>query len=332
VVDGPLWFVGAGDPLLATPDYAAIFRNQPQARTPLEALADDIFAAGVRHVRGSIVGDESRYDRQRYVPTWPRNYIEDSDIGPASALTVNDGFAAYSRADQVATDAPARHAAAVLTNLLVARGVTVDGPPALGQPDEESVVVGSVASPPVAEIVAAMIRESDNLTAELMVKELGVRFGGGGTWDAGLAVVRESLADRGLKTEGMEAVDGSGLSRSDRLSCSLLMQAMEISGPDGPIAQAFPVAGETGTLAERFVGSPAAGRLRAKTGSLRGVAGLAGYADAGFGRLLAFALLANELPRDAVGRALQENVGAALVTYPEAPPAEHLGPTPPQVP
>lgn len=332
VVDGPLWMVGTGDPVLSTADYVATFRNQPQVHTPLERLADDIVASGVRHVRGSIVGDESRYDRVRYVATWPRNYIVDNDIGPASALTVNDGFVRYPPRRSVAsdtTDAPARHAAAVLTGLLAARGVTVEGGPQSGGFEGRGVAVGQVSSPPLADIVGGMIRESDNLTAELLVKELGVRLGDGGSWDSGLDVVRDALADRGLKTEGMEAADGSGLSRSDRLSCSLLMQAMEIVGPEGPIAQAFPIAGQTGTLADRFAGSPAAGRLRGKTGSLRGVSALVGYAEGGADTLLAFALLANELPRDAYGRALQEHVGAALVAYPDAPPAETLAPKPP---
>jgi D-alanyl-D-alanine carboxypeptidase/D-alanyl-D-alanine-endopeptidase (penicillin-binding protein 4) len=331
VVNGSLWMIGTGDPLLLTSDYAATFRNQPQVHTPLEQLADDIVAAGVRHVRGSVVGDESRYDRIRYVATWPRNYIVDNDIGPASALTVNDGFVSYPPARRVATDDPSQHAAAVLTRLLRARGVTVDGAPASDTFDGSGVVVGKVASPPIGDIVGAMIRESDNLTAELLVKELGVRFGGAGTWDAGLDVVRDTLADRGLRAEAMAAVDGSGLSRSDRLTCSLLMQAMEIVGPDGPVALAFPVAAESGTLADRFHGNPAAGLLRAKTGSLRGVAGLAGYADAGADKLLAFALLANELPRDAYGRALQERVGAALVSYPDAPTPDVLAPKPPNL-
>ncbi|HEX9968497.1 MAG TPA: D-alanyl-D-alanine carboxypeptidase, partial [Acidimicrobiales bacterium] len=70
VVDGDLWLVGGGDPLLSTTPYASSFRNQPQVFTPLEALADRIKEAGVTTVNGAVRGDESRYDRQRYLPTW----------------------------------------------------------------------------------------------------------------------------------------------------------------------------------------------------------------------------------------------------------------------
>ena len=326
VVEGPLWLVGGGDPLLATADYAASFPNQPQLRTPFEQLADAVVAAGVRSVPGGVVGDETRYDTQRYVPTWKPVYISDSESGPASALVVNDGFAAFTPA-RLAAPEPDLHAAAVLTALLQARGVAVGAPPAEGTAPDRATKVATVASPPVAEVVGQMLRESDNLTAELLVKELGARFGGAGTTTAGLEVVRAALTEAGLPVAQLTTVDGSGLDRSDRTSCALLMAALELGGPTGPVAAGFPVAGRDGTLAKRFQGNPAAGRLRAKTGALAGVAGLSGFVDpVRGGAPLSFALLVNELPRDAVGRALQEQVGGILARYPDAPPPEELAP------
>lgn len=326
VVDGPLWLVGGGDPLLGTADYAASFENQPRTRTPLEGLADAVVAAGVRVVNGGVVGDETRYDTQRYVPSWKPGYITDSETGPASALVVNDGFMEFSPR-HVAAAEPGAHAAGVLSALLQARGVTVNGGPGEGQAPAGSPVVAKVESPPVRDVVAEMLRESDNLTAELLVKELGRRFAGAGTTAAGLGVVRETLAQTGLPVAQLASVDGSGLDRSDRASCSLLMAALDQSGPTGLVASAFPVAGKDGTLAKRFQGSPAAGRLRAKTGSLDGVVGLSGYVDAPSGGVpLEFSLLVNDLPRDALGRALQELVGAILARYPDAPAPEALAP------
>ena len=93
VVEGDLFLVGGGDPLLATAPYAEHFRNQPQIRTSLEELADRVVAAGVRQVNGRLLGDESRYDADRYPDTWPDRYAEQSQVGPLSALSVNDGFA-----------------------------------------------------------------------------------------------------------------------------------------------------------------------------------------------------------------------------------------------
>src|SRR5205814_42705 len=73
-VVGSLWLVGSGDPTLATPEYAQWLKDRPRYQlrqaTPLAALADGLAAAGVHGVTGGIVGDDSRYDRARTVPTW----------------------------------------------------------------------------------------------------------------------------------------------------------------------------------------------------------------------------------------------------------------------
>ncbi|MEO6121252.1 MAG: D-alanyl-D-alanine carboxypeptidase/D-alanyl-D-alanine-endopeptidase [Acidimicrobiales bacterium] len=325
-VAGDLWVVGGGDPLLATADYAASFPNQPQVITPFERLADTLVEAGVRVVGGAVIGDESRYDTQRYLPTWKPSYREDGDVGPSSALAVNDGFVTLPPRP-VAAEQPAIHTAGVLTTLLQARGVRVGGAPGRGVAPAGSVVVAALPSPPVGVIVAQMLRESDNVTAESLTKELGYRFEGTGTTAAGVRVIRQTVADAGVEIDGLASVDGSGLDRSDRATCASLLASLGSSGPEGVVAAGFPVAARDGTLAMRFVGHPAAGRLRAKTGSLSGVAGLAGFVDpATPGVPLSFALLANELPRDSLGRRLQEDLAAALARYPDAPPLDSLGP------
>lgn len=325
VVAGPLWLVGGGDPLLSTGDYLASFETQPQLGTSLESLADAVVAAGVREVRGGVLGDETRYDTERYVPTWRPNYITDFESGPASALVVNDGFEQY-RPRHVAAAQPDAHAAGAFAALLQARGVVVAGGAGEGKAPHGP-ALAKVESPPLSEVVGQMLRESDNLTAELLVKELGHRFAGDGATKAGLKVMRESLAAAGLEVTDLITLDGSGLDRADRATCGLLMAALDRAGVASPVSAGLPVAAKDGTLYDRFLGHPAAGRLRAKTGSLSGVTGLTGYVDGAEGTApLAFALLANELPRDAVGRALQEQVGAVLARYPEAPAPDALAP------
>lgn len=330
VVEGPMWLVGAGDPLLSTKAYADSFRNQPQVYTSIDVLADRIAAAGIREIRGGVIGDESRYDTVRYFPTWKQGYITDNEVGPVSALVVNDNFAQFRPLKTIAAPAPAPHGAAVLTELLRGRGITV-ADPGEGVAPEGATPVASVTSPPLPEIVGQLLRESDNMTAELLTKEMGRRYGDGGTWPEGTRVIRETVAMAGLPAEGYAAADGSGLDVANRLSCSLLMEALDLAGHDGPVTAGFAVAGQTGTLSQRFKGNPAEGRLRAKTGSLNFVAGLVGYVDAADDRTLEFALLANGLPnRTQAGRDLQERVGAILATYPKAPPASNLEPVPPR--
>lgn len=328
VLDGPLWLVGAGDPLLETKQYADSFRNQPQVYTSMDALADNIVAAGIREIRGGVLGDESRFDAVRYVPTWKPGYITDNEVGPVSALVVNDNFAQFRPRTTIATPNPPVHGATVLTELLRGRGVLVAEAGA-GVAPPTSFPVASVQSPSLPEIVGEMLRESDNMTAEVLTKELGKRYGGGGSWAEGTKVIRATVAEAGLPAEEYAAVDGSGLDRTDKLSCTLLMDALDLAGPVGPVASGFAVAGQTGTLALRFKGTPAEGRLRAKTGTLDFISGLVGFVDAGDDRTLEFALLANDLPdRAESGRALQERVASVLAQYPDAPPAADVEPRP----
>jgi D-alanyl-D-alanine carboxypeptidase/D-alanyl-D-alanine-endopeptidase (penicillin-binding protein 4) len=326
VVSGDLYVVGSGDPILATADYAAVggYQSQPRLATPLETLADRLVAAGVRQVQGRLLGDESRYDSQRYGPTWKAGYISDAESGPASALTVNSGFVAW-KPKAVPAPAPATNAASVLAALLQARGVTVGGvgegvAPAGLRP------VATLESSPLTDVVAEMLQQSDNLAAELMLKELGKRFGAAGSTAAGLGVVRETLEKAGLPVGELTAYDGSGLDRADRTTCGLLVGILQRAGDRGPLAQALPVAARDGTLAKRFLTSPAAGRLRAKTGSLEGVIALSGWVDAEKGARLVFSMLINDLPREAVGRALEERMGTALARYPQGPDAAALAP------
>lgn len=326
IIEGQAWLVGSGDPILSTAAYAASFRNQPQVFTSLDALADAVVAAGVKEIRGGIVGDESRYDKQRYIPSWKPVYLSDNDVGPVSALTVNDGFTQFRPLPRRHAPDPAAHAAAVLTELLRARFVLV-GNPSSGLAPEGARTIAVATSPPLTEVVGELLRESDNMTAELLVKELGRQEGDGGSWQAGLEVIRETLTEAGLPVTGYQGVDGSGLDIGNRLTCAVLMDALDLAGTTSAVAEGFPVAGRTGTLADRFKGNPAEGKLKAKTGSLNFVAGLAGFVESGSAGTLEFALLANDLPdRLNSGRALQERIGAVLSTYPDVPPVGQLGP------
>jgi D-alanyl-D-alanine carboxypeptidase/D-alanyl-D-alanine-endopeptidase (penicillin-binding protein 4) len=328
-LNGTLHLVGAGDPLIATADYIATFRNQPQIYTPFERLADQLVDAGLRHIAGGVMGDESRYDTQRYIPTWKPRYITDSEVGPASALLVNDGFTQF-KPKRVAAASPPAHAAALLAELLKSRGVLIDGPTGESVVPAGAATISELRSPPVREVVAEMLKESDNTTAELLVKELGRRQGGGGTTAAGLKAMRDVLAEADLPVAQLANVDGSGLDRSDRATCGLLIAALATGDSrTGPVQAGLPTAAKDGTLALRFRSHPAAGRLRAKTGSLDGVVGLTGFMDPPANTNaapLAFSLLANELPQDALGRNLQETVGAILARYPEAPAPADLAP------
>jgi D-alanyl-D-alanine carboxypeptidase/D-alanyl-D-alanine-endopeptidase (penicillin-binding protein 4) len=304
----------------------------------LNALADRVRAAGVTTVAGSVVGDESRYDTVRYVATWPRRYVTNGEVGPLSALSVNDGFAGE-RAG-VAAAQPAVQAAATFTTLLRARGVTVTGAPSAGQAPAGAPTVAELAAAAVPDLAGEILRRSDNNGAELLTKELGRQANPATpTTAAGVAAVVAALAADNLPVGGLHMVDGSGLDRSDQVTCQLILATLERSGPDGAIGRGLAIAGQTGTLYHRLLGTPAAGRVRAKTGSLEGVAALSGFvmptrdrapvgapAAANAASTVAFSVIFNSVPSLSSGDAWCDRVAALLATFPQAPPVADLAP------
>ncbi len=279
VVHGNLYLLGGGDPLLRLPSFAAVVPGGDPVFTNVTRLVTLLKADGVRQVTGSIVGDDGRYDMLRQVPGWPSRYAAEGDVGPLSALGIDDGFATAGAPVPVWAP-PEVQSAGVLTKLARAAHIVVKGAPAGGAVPAGATVLAQLVSPPLEQILGEVLRESDNTAMELLTKELGLQLRGVGSTAAGTSVVRDDLAADGLPLHGFTNEDGSGLSRSDRVTCSLLVAVLERSGPDGLLVRDLPVAGVSGTLANQLGGTAAAARVRAKTGTLDGVRALSGWVSA----------------------------------------------------
>jgi D-alanyl-D-alanine carboxypeptidase/D-alanyl-D-alanine-endopeptidase (penicillin-binding protein 4) len=328
-VAGDLGLVGGGDPLLATswyPDSGQL----PQAKYPqhpatsLESLADAVVAAGVRSIGGSVVGDERHFDGERYAPFWDAS-LRKQEVGPLSALMVNDDVA-VSGANPV--DDPPLAAAQVFARLLTARGVTITGASRAGAAPAGAQQLAKVDSAPLAQIVGEMLTNSDNNTAELVVKELGAVRGGAGTRAAGLAVVDQALRSMDLPMDGVTLQDGSGLGRGNALTCQLLVALLSRYQPDDPLLAGMATAGVSGTLRPEFTTSAVQGRLRAKTGSLTGVKALSGYLPAD-GTVIEFSVLINDAAADQPGYyqpIWQNRLAAVIAGYPAGPAPDELAP------
>jgi len=192
----------------------------------------------------------------------------------------------------------------------------VAGPPASGTAPAKAVTIAAVRSAPLTDIVAGMLRESDNTAAELLTRELGVAKAHDGSTAAGTKAVVDILNAARLPTAGVRLGDGSGLLTTNQVPCPVLAAALRAPDRSGAprLEPLLAVAGRSGTLEPRLVGTPLEGRLRAKTGSLDGVSGLAGFVDGR--RQLSFAFLANGNLSDPAGRLLQDKLVALLAAYP----------------
>ncbi len=333
VVDGDLYLVGGGDPVLRTKAYADYFGALAGAGTSLEDLADAVVAKGVRHITGSVMGDESRYDAERSVPGWPDRYLDQHQLGPLSALEVNQSFTSFpdtydeeNLGALVAAADPPEFAARTFADLLEARGVRIDGPAGAGVRPRGTSLIARVTSPPLTAIVHEMLNRSDNQIAELLVKEAGVVEGDAGTTAAGLAVFHDAFERLGLPGRGVVMHDGSGLGYDNRLTCDLLTALLDRTGTRSAIGTGLAVGGRSGTLRERFTDPATRGHIRAKTGTLNDVSSLSGFAQATAAPPLVFSYIANGAAVTPALLEVQERLGRALVGYADGVPLPEVSP------
>ena len=289
VVRGDLWLVGSGDPLLTTRSYPLTEKYPTITPTDVEQLVDALVALGVTAIEGSVVGDESLYDAERYVPSWGDG-IRSVEAGPLGALMINDGAVSGS---PIKPANPALAAASEFTKLLASRGIAVRDAPEVGVSSSDTPLIASLESVTMREVVTEMLVNSDNNTAELLVKEIGRVGRGSATRIDGLNVIASKIAEWGLPGEGVALLDGSGLDRTNYLTCDLLAQLLERDGQDGLVTTALATAGKTGTLRDVFLSGPGSGTMRAKTGTLNGVKSLSGMFPLDDGRSTVFALIMN---------------------------------------
>lgn len=317
-----LYFVGGGDPLIVRNEYVANEKYKTIHGTSLETLADQIASTGIRQINGSIVGIDSRYDDKRFVDVWPSEF-HFTESGPLGALLVNDGAIV---GDPIKPDDPAIAAATELRTMLIARGIAV-----LGQPRHDATVPGeatavtSITSAPLPQILNEMLVNSDNNTAEMVLKELGYAKRKSGSTAAGIEVVRQYFTDQKL-TPLPTMLDGSGLSSSNKASCSAFMSLLNSNA--SAIAPLLAVAGQSGTLTSAFEDSPMNGRLLGKTGTLSGVKSLVGYLPVEGGQPVVFTLLMNSTGIDnkTAYRPIWNALGDALNKAKSTPRADQLAP------
>ena len=324
VLDGDLYLVGGGDPLLSTPSFAAMLTQHGAVGTPLAALAAELVEAGLSRIEGGVIAVEDRYDAFARVPDWPQKYDTQSVAGSINAIAVNQGYRTppgiSSTWGLLPHPTPALRAATVFDDLLEARSVVIPQSPAVavrGGDYRDFVELASLTSAPLSDYLRYMLSESDNTVAEMLVKELGLVSAGTGSSGAGTLAAHGALADE-IPLLAVPA-DGSGLSPQNLLTCAQVVEVLDIGGPDSAVASGLAVAGRSGTMENRYAGTPVEGLVRGKSGSLDGVASLAGFATTTGGGSLTFAVILNSpsgwIDNNAAGAFFGELL-RILVTHP----------------
>jgi serine-type D-Ala-D-Ala carboxypeptidase/endopeptidase (penicillin-binding protein 4) len=294
-----LVLVGGGDPYLsAEPGKPGDYPRHADLRTLAARTAEELSTSGISQVRLSF--DDSLFRGPTASPSWPASYTAEAVVAPITALWADQG---EDRDGYGFESDPSLAAAQVFAEELAKAGVRISGTPTRTASDVGAVTVASVGGAPLRQVAERVLATSDNEGAELLAHHVGVAEGFGGSFSGGVKGVGAVLERLGVPLRSRDVVhDGSGLSREDRLTAATLLGVLALGAdPAHPelrtVVAGLPVAGFTGSLAFRFAKGAAAGRgrVRAKTGTLTGVHGLAGVATDLDGNVLTFALIADRV-------------------------------------
>jgi D-alanyl-D-alanine carboxypeptidase/D-alanyl-D-alanine-endopeptidase (penicillin-binding protein 4) len=300
-IRGDLVVRGSGDP---TPG------DEPKLASAATAIADGLWQQGVRRVEGRIVGDDDGFLDEPYGAGWAWDDLPFSYSAPIGALNYNENVRLASHAPATsdgprytAVDNPTIAFTGALRAAILARGIPVIGgaadidvsPP--GPLPAGAPVLALYRSPPLSDIAIRLLKSSQNLYAEVVLRAIGHTADHAGSSKAGLDAIRETLTTWGVDPGSVAQADGSGLSRYNLVTPTALTRMLEHMYRDARLRDgwmaALPIAGVDGTLEKRMKGTPAEGRVFAKTGSLSSVRALSGYVHARSGEWFVFSILAN---------------------------------------
>ncbi|NOY78110.1 MAG: D-alanyl-D-alanine carboxypeptidase/D-alanyl-D-alanine-endopeptidase [Calditrichaeota bacterium] len=216
---------------------------------------------------------------------------------------------------------PTRYTATVFGELLKKNGIQIDGHILKGISPDAAETLAVHKSHPLRDVVENTNKISDNLSAELLLKTVGaVTRGEPGTAEKGLQAMRQFLQSIGIDSTSYFVVDGSGVSRYDVINADLITRLLAHMYGDFTVSSEYltslPIAGVDGTLQKRMIGTAAQGKLRAKTGSLRGVSSLSGYVPTQDGDVWAFSMLMQNFVGSASPyRAVQDSIGVWMAKF-----------------
>ncbi|MBS1101663.1 D-alanyl-D-alanine carboxypeptidase/D-alanyl-D-alanine-endopeptidase [Gluconobacter sp. Dm-62] len=209
---------------------------------------------------------------------------------------------------KIGLDDPALSAARHFRSLLRETGIRVQTvqvrhrltKTALDTPVQDARVLATLPVPDLKDDIRHLLKVSQNLHAELILRRLALVHGNGSTED-GLTERKQVLTTLGLPAAGFSLYDGSGMSPYNRVTPQTVIQLLRLANLQPWRADwrdDLPLAAQDGTLEHRFIGTPVAGHLHAKTGTLAATHSLSGYLQTTHGQTLLIALFANDIPDD----------------------------------
>lgn len=271
-----------------------------------------------------------------YPATTGVTLVNNTTTGDATALTfsrragsnqivVSGTVGAQSAASSrlITVDDPTQAVGTMLSAALKQHGIKVRGGIAKATTPANAEVLTSKNSAPLSQLAITFLKLSNNSYGEILTKAMGRQAQGKGDWESGLLTLHHYLNQQGINTDALRQVDGSGLSRMNQVTPDQLAAVLLVARKQPWFTvwhNALPIAGDPalmvgGTLRNRMLNTPAAGRAYAKTGSLTGVSSISGYVDSATGRPLVFSMISNNyLVPGAQIKALEDKMVVTLAS------------------
>jgi D-alanyl-D-alanine carboxypeptidase/D-alanyl-D-alanine-endopeptidase (penicillin-binding protein 4) len=313
-----VYLVGGGDVTIVGTTTPAGVPSYPKPASLADLARQTAHAlAGSGRVRLRV--DASAWSGPALASGWSASYVTEGDVTPPSALEVDEGRITPASPFAARTQSPALQAGQVFAHLLRRDGVHLSGQLTSGLAPTAATRLGAVQSAPVAQLVQRMLTTSDDDLAEALGRAVAIHDHDAPDFTGAAQAVTARVESLGVPDDAVSLRDTSGLSHRDRVTAHSLVVVLRAAIRDPklrPVLEGLPVAGLTGTLAQRYSSSPAArgaGLVRAKTGTLSGVNTLAGEVVDRSGRLLVFAFLAPHAPSAGLTEAALDTLAARLV-------------------
>ena len=314
---GRLHIIGGGDPSLcdrhkSTGDSLATF-------TQWLSL---VRKAGISSIEGGVVGDAGHFDGEDFLGDWSLEDISLEYSSAALGLNISDNLIDDGSGKACTASAP-QHCARQFASFLRDHGITVpeDESGWEGTPDSGGLtVIGGTSSTGLGNLITVANHESENIYAEALFREMGLRVSGSASYEKSAEALGEVLSRMGLggSLDSVQIVDGSGLSRKNYVSPEFLVAFLTNMGgrPEfGAFLQSIPSPGN-GTLKNRLTGKDGSLRARVhmKSGTMNGVRCFSGYilpSDGDSGKMIAFSIMTNNVV--AAGSSLASLMDAMVV-------------------
>jgi D-alanyl-D-alanine carboxypeptidase/D-alanyl-D-alanine-endopeptidase (penicillin-binding protein 4) len=315
---GDIYFKFSGDPSLTEQDLRSL-----------------IATMGIRHIQGHVYIDDSAYNGQMRGPGWAKKDAAYCYAAPVSSVIINHNcvkviekknvveakschkrlknksrnarshYCAKTARTYVVTrvvNDPSHYAAQLLGQILKQADISYQGDIQLKAVPSSHTIMAIHHSVPLYELLAKMLKSSDNLFADSIFKKLGeVNSHQAGNWENGAKAMRKILTtDAKLNLNTMELVDGSGMSLSNQVTPAHVTELLKFAYLHLPNAsefiQALPTSGVDGTLAKRMRQPEIQGKVHAKTGTMKHITALSGYVETKHQDILIFSILINGIP------------------------------------